>query len=209
MMRFAKITAAILLAAVLLASCGSELITLKYEDGLFVSARNGLSYLPAPITYEPASVGEPYARYEKGNATLCRIGDSDPTQWLAEDAGGGVSTVFYSSSITLPDLAALGAEKIVICDSDVITVGIAEITDAALIAEIVKCFTEGENAVWPLIDSAARYELKFFSPAWPQICINLIWGSFPEGKFLYDRGSGRCVEIGGLLDAYLLTEAEK
>lgn len=201
-----KFIAALLTSAFLLSGCGSGLISLEYEDGCFVNSRRGLSYQPASAAYEPALTGEPYAYYKKGDVTFCAIGDNDPALWLAEDVSG-VAAVLYSDTITLPTLAEFGAEKIIVCDSDAITVGIAEVTDPALIAQIVESFTSGEGAEWPLVGADARYDLKFSSSAWPQFMINLVWGSFPEGNFLYDRASGRCVEIGNLLDSVFRTEA--
>ncbi len=190
-----------LLAAALLCGCGGGLVTLKYEDGLFVNKNKNCSYVPAEITYEPTQMGEAYAYYKKGDLTLYAIGDHDPALWLTEAYAGGATTVFHDESITLPTLAEFGTEKILVCDTDIKTVVVYEITDAAMIAETVRLFTEGETCEWPLIDSTLRFELKFASAAWPQIHINLIYGEFPEGNFLYERASGRCVRIDGHFDA--------
>lgn len=202
-MKKTKLAAAILSLA-LLSGCGSgsSLVTLEYEGGLFQNKKQDLSYLPADIGYEPTSVGEAYAYYKKGDLTLYAIGGQDPTLWLTESYAGGATTVFYSDSIQLPTLATLGAEKIIVCQSENITIGVMEITDAATVAETVSRFTEGEKAEWPLVGSTLNYEMKFYSSDWPQIYINLIYGEFAEGCFLYDRASGRAVEVGDLFASY-------
>ena len=189
-----------LLTAALLCSCGGGLVTLQYEDGLFVNKGKDCAYIPADITYEPTEMGEAYAYYKKADLTLYTIGDNDPALWLTEAYAGGATTVFHDESITLPTLAEFGAEKILVCTSERKTVVNYEITDAAMIAETVRLFTEGEACEWPLIDSSLRFEFKFASSAWPQIHYNLIYGEFPEGDFLYERASGRCVRVDGVFD---------
>lgn len=190
----------------MLSACGSDLVTLKYEDGLFVNEKQGLSYVPAEITYEPTAMGDAYACYTSGGITLYAIGENDPTLWLTENYAGGATTVFHDDSITLPTLGELGAEKIIVCASENVTIGVLEITDEADIAAVTAAFENGEEAEWPLIGSTLRYDLKFYSSAWPQIYMNLIYGEFPEGNFLYERASGRCVEAGDLLDEYFHPE---
>jgi len=194
---------AAVLASLLLSSCGGDgLVPLKYEDGLFVNGSRDLSYVPAEINYEPTEMGEAYAYYKHGNITLYAIGENDPALWLTENYAGGATTVFHDDSITLPTLAELNAEKIIVCLSADVNVAIMDITEADTIRAVTDLFAGGEECDWPLVDGTLRYDLKFYSSAWPQIYMNLIYGEFPEGKFLYERASGRCVEVGDLLDGY-------
>lgn len=190
-----------------LAGC-DNLVPLQYQDGRFVNRAGTLAYLPANGTYEPTEQGDAYAYYKKGDITLYTIGRNDPALWLTEQYAGGATTVFYAESIALPALDELDAEKIIVCISDVKTVGICEITDKALIDQTVALFTEGEACEWPLVGSVLLYDLKFYSSDWPQIYMNLIYGEFEEGTFLYERATKRCVEIGGLLDSYIHPENE-
>ena len=196
---FKRLFAAALAAAALTASLAgcSKTVQLRYKDGVFTSGK--LSYVPASGTYEPTSQGDEYAYYKNGNITLYAIGKNDPTLWLTENYAGGATTVFHAPSITLPTLSELNAEKILVCSSDVTTVAVCEITDKALIDRLVQTFTEGEACEWPLVGATLDYELKFYSSAWPQIYMNLIYGEFEEGVFVYERATRRCVEIGDLL----------
>lgn len=204
--KFSAALAAIVLSCSL-AGCGG-LLQLRYEDGRFVSSSGEFSYVPANGTYEPTEQGEEYAYYKKGKITLYTIGKNDPSLWLTEKYAGGATTVFHAPSITLPSLTELNAEKILVCRSGETTVGICEITDKELIDRLVQIFTENEPCEWPLIGSQLEYELKFYSSDWPQIYMNLIYGEFEEGVFLYERATRRCVEIGELLSAYIHPENE-
>ncbi len=198
-----RTAAAFFLAAFLLTACsGDGLVTLKYENGQFVNIGQGLCYVPAEINYEPTAMGEAYAYYKNGDITLYTIGDNDPALWLTENYAGGATTVFHADSITLPTLTELQAEKIIVCLSADVNVAIMDITDAETIRAVTELFTSGEECEWPLVDGILRYDLKFASSRWPQIYMALIYGEFPEGKFLYERASGRCVEVGDLLDPY-------
>lgn len=207
-MKLCRILPAVLVS-LMLASCGGEdLVTLKYENGLFVNKSRDLSYIPASIHYEPTAMGDAFAYYKNGDITLYAIGDHDPALWLTENYAGGATTVFYDDSITLPTLTTLNAEKIIVCLSAEVNVAIMDITDADLIRAVTELFETGEECEWPLVDGTLRYDLKFASSAWPQIYMNLIYGEFPEGKFLYERASGRCVEVGDLLDPWLHPDTE-
>jgi len=198
----------VLILGGMLAACGDGLVSLSYEDGKFVNNAKKLSYVPAPVSYEPTYVGEPYAYYKKGDITMYAIGKSDPKLWLTESYAGAATTVFYSDTITLPTLADFGADTIHVCISENLVFEVCTIDDAATIGAVVDCFLNGEKADWPVTGAEVTYDMKFSSADWPEIYINLIYGVFPEGNFLYDRGTKRCVETGDLLDAYLgaLTE---
>ena len=196
-----------LTAAALLIGCTgcSDTVQLRYKDGVFTSGR--LSYVPASGTYEPTAQGDEYAYYKNGNITLYTIGKYDPTLWLTENYAGGATTVFHAPSITLPTLSELNAEKILVCTSDVTTVAVGEITDKELIDRLVQTFTEEDGSEWPLVGATLEYDLKFYSSAWPQIYMNLIYGEFEEGIFVYERATRRCVEIGDLLSGELHPDA--
>ncbi len=196
----------LILCLFLLAACGDGLVSLRYEDGRFLGGEH--PYIPASGTYEPTAVGEPYAYYKRADITLYAIGSEDPTLWLTEAYNGGATTVFYADTIALPGWEEFSPDRLVVCVSDTVTFGVCEITDPAAVAEILDAFLHGEAAEWPLIDSVERYELKFASAAWPQFYMNLIYGEFPEGIFLYERATRRAVEIGDLMEKYLHPDAE-
>ena len=193
----------VLLTALLL-SCSASLVNLTYEDGLMQNKRLRLAYYPAPTNYEPVSVGEPYAYYKKSDMTLYEIKGLDPKEWLTQAYAGSATTIFYAKDISLPTLREMEPSKIIICMSDEITYGLATVTEQELIDSLIATFENGEYEEWPLVDSIQIYELKFYSEEkYPHLYYNLIYGEFPEGKFLYDRNTKRSVQIGEALAGYI------
>lgn len=200
-----RISAALCVFGMLLslAACNGGLVTLQYEEGKFVNRAAGLSYIAAPVSYEPTVVGEPYAYYKAMDLTLYTVGDSDPTLWLTQENAGELTTVFYSETITLPTLADFQANAIHVCESDYYTFEVVCIDDAARVESVVTLFETGEETTLPEGASLLHYDMKFASPAWPQIYINLNYYEFESGNYLYNRNTKRCVEIGDLLEDIL------
>ena len=199
---FAVLAAAALLLTAL-ASCRGDLVTLTYEDGQLVNKRAKLAYTPAPLNYEPASVGEEYAYYKKADMTLYEIVGLDPREWLTEEYAGTATTIFYGEGITLPTLRGMDPDRFYLCISASRTISLATVEDAEIIAALLDLYENGEQTEYPLACSVANYELKFHSEEYPNLDYNLTLGVFPEGNFLYDRQSRRSVEIGSLLDAWI------
>ena len=152
-MRLLRIAAALLLAVCLLGGCGDGLVTLNYENGRMKSGK--LVYIPASTTYEPTAVGEAYAYYKRANLTLYAIGSEDPTLWLTEAYAGGATTIFHAESITLPTWEELSPERMLVCQSDLLTVCLFEVTDAEVISAVLDAFLHGEAAERPTEKSGA------------------------------------------------------
>ena len=200
-MRKISLALALLLCVSVLAGCGGDsLANFKHKNGKYTVGKD--VYVPSGLLYEPTSVGEAYAFYKRGNVTLYRIGDNDPSLWLTEEYVSGMTTVFHSESITLPDLPQLGAEKVIVCQSDAVTVALCEITDEAVLAALIDLYVNGAEADMPVTDADAEYELKFYSSAWPQIYINLGCLVYGEDMYLYDATARRGVALGDLLAPY-------
>ena len=190
----------LLLSLLLLVSCGGS-VKLTYENGQLINKSKGLAYSPAPLNYEPAAIGEEYAVYGKTATPLFEIIGLDPKEWLTEANTGTTTTVFYGTGVTLPTLREMDPDEVFVCINGVITYAQATVRDKTAIGAMIDLFENGEQVDWPLTDSVRIYELKFHSTeGWPCIYYNLTFGEFPEGKFLYDRQTKRCVEIGDLLD---------
>lgn len=189
--------------SVLLVSCGDGLVSLKYDEGKFVNPSENLSYLPAPVSYEPVAVGEAYAYYKKGDITMYAIPGTDPALWLTEEYADSATTVFYSEGISLPALSEFGADTVYVCVSEERTYAAFTIRDDDTIASLVDFYVNGETADVPSGDPIEVYDLKFSSPDWPMIYISLEYEEYESGAFLYDRGTRRYMAIGDLLDGIL------
>lgn len=197
------------LALIILSSCSGSLVNLKYENGQMINKRLRLAYTPAPTNYEPVSVGEAYAYYEKSDMTLYEIKGLDPKDWLTQAYAGSATTIFYSDDSTLPTLAELEPNKIYVTEGDSVTISIVTVDDIDVINNVIDIFENGEYAEWPLINAYTTYELKFYSEEkYPHIYYNLTYGEFEEGIFLYDRNTKHSVIIGDALADFIPSAAE-
>lgn len=197
------------LAIIILSSCSGTLVNLKYENGQMINKRLKLAYTPAPTNYEPVSVGEAYAYYEKSDMTLYEIKGLDPKDWLTQAYAGSATTIFYSDDSTLPTLAELEPNKIYVTEGDSVTISIVTVDDIDVINNVIDIFENGEYAEWPLINAYTTYELKFYSEEkYPHIYYNLTYGEFEEGIFLYDRNTKHSVIIGDALADFIPSAVE-
>ena len=199
MKQFAKFAAAALAVLLLFASCSGP-VTLTYENGRLVHKGKKLSYQAAPLNYEPVAIGEEFAVYGKTKTPLYEIIGLDPKQWLTEANSGTTTTIFFGEGVTLPSLREMKPTEIYVCVNGSITYAEWIVRDSEVIGSMIDLFENGEQIDWPLAGSIRTYELKFYSPdLWPRLYYNLTFSEFPEGMFLYDRLTKRCVEIGNLL----------
>ncbi len=197
---FSKITAFLLLLLLALVSCSSS-VKLEYEEGQLVNKNKKLAYSPAPLNYEPVAIGEEYAVYGKTKTPLYEIIGLDPKEWLTEANTGTTTTIFYGDGVTLPTLREIDPDEIYVCLNGAVTFAQSTIKNKEAIDKLIDVFESGEQIDWPLTGAVRIYELKFHSTEnWDRLYYNLTFGEFPEGMFLYDRLTKRCVEIGSLLD---------
>ncbi len=208
-----KKTVAILMAAIVLAaglcSC-SHTVRLKFNDNGEIVGKGGLSYNYAPIGYEPTYQGEKWAYLEDEiGHDLYTIGDEDPEKWLTEEYTGATTMIFYSSDIDLPALAEMKPVTAYLCEQDENVYSISTIGDGGdgetgrqAIDKAVELLETGEKCMWPRTNSTATYQLKMYSPDWPAFYYNLVYTVCPDGNYLYDRVTEKCVEIGDILTAY-------
>jgi hypothetical protein len=195
------LASALLLSSLLIQGCSDgTLVKLNYTDDQFVNKGAKLCYNYAPLSYEPTAVGEAYAYCSDLDVTFCEIPGLDPKEWLTEEYAGAATTVLYSASLSLPTLSELDPEKMFVCLSGERVFSLATIEDEGAIDEIIRVFTEGEETVWPLMDSSLIYNLKFHSEKnAPGLYYNIVYGEFAEGNFLYEPSTGHCVEVGTLI----------
>lgn len=199
-MRKISLFLALLLCVCVLVSCGDSLASFKSKNGKYTVGKN--VYVPASLIYEPTHVGDAYAYYKRGNLTLYRIGEYDPALWLTEEYVSGLTTVFHAESITLPTLSELSAEKILVCQSEEITVGLFEIKKQDVIRALTDRYENGERVTLPVTGADTEYELKFYSSEWPQIYMNISCFRYGEDMYLYDATTRRGIAVGDLLGGY-------
>lgn len=200
-----SLAAAALALMLALTACGKESTPLlTAEDGVYRNEEAGLAYVIAPLCYEPQAVGEAYAHFKSGSMTitLYEVSDLDPKLWLTEEYSG-VSFMMVSPGLELPDLAGFAPDTIHLCVQNNTVWEFATVTDQAEIDEVVRLFTEGEAVQYPVGTPDMHLRFKFSSPDYPGVYYNLVYADFGDARYLYDRQTKRCVEMGSLLRDYI------
>lgn len=204
---FSAAAVAIAAVAIYFALAGPTLglVKLKPEGGKYVDRSGGIAYVAADINYEPVAVGEPYAKI--GDTTLYEIKGLDPKQWLTEKYEG-VGAIYHSDKIELPGLGGWQANAVLVCETEVITVQKAEITDPADVEAIVKAATENPLDYEPseLVtqrESFKVYHLKFTSSVFEGLYYDILYLDNGKNAYFYDRSTKLYYDAGELLVKYL------
>ena len=82
-------------------------------------------------------IGDAYGYYKDMDMTICEIQGQDPTMWLTQENKGTATTVFYSTSLTLPTLAEMEPHTIYVCAGEEVTISVGTITDPTAIDAVV------------------------------------------------------------------------
>lgn len=201
--RVILLTAA-LLSLSLLCSCT---LSLAEQDGKLIDKKNGVTYLGAPICFEPSNIdSEVYARCKKLKIELYPITGQPTSEWLSEPYDG-IGGVWYADTITLPTLEEFDADELYICVESVITTALGVVTDKADIDAVADSFINGTPV--NIVNSGKSYKLKFASEKYPGIFYNLLYIVGDDGKnYIYDRSTKTCVEAGDVLAKYISGETQ-
>lgn len=201
-----KIITIILAAFVLLslASCSLRLNDLSYDKAAntFTNKSAGITYTNIPFCYEPAALGEEYAKWNTGeeNVIFYEIDGADPELWLAEEG----LTVFINTSEKLPTLRELAPTSVIVMVEDVLSVTLTVVDNSSDIEALIEAWENGKSVELPSAEPALSYSAKFASGEYPWLYYKLIYVEYSDGaRYLYDRESGRCVDAGEVIAAYL------
>ena len=187
----------------ILASCSSsDLVKLKYDNGNLIDEKNNITYINAPMCFEPiATEAEPCAETDSG-LQLYGIMGLDTSLWLSEKFEGIGSVYYAEGEIELPTLSEFGADGIMICIEETITTGLGAISDPDDIDSIIEAFETGERTT--IIPEGEVYKLKFSSSEYEGIYYNLVYIEADGGNnYIYDRSSKICADVGDVLLKYL------
>ncbi len=170
-------------------------LTYDAEKEALVEKNGNLSYLWAPISYEPAYVGDAFAEWD--GKYLYTVKNWNPEVLLTEEYGG-IGGLLYAESYTLPTLAEMGADKIFVCTATDATICILEIDEDAVIDDAVRYLQTGTPTDLPQ-SSNDTYYLKFHASKYEGIYYNIVYLAVGEDTdaqhYLYDRSTKQCVEI--------------
>lgn len=178
-------------------SC-DNLIRVTYKDGYYVDTVNNIKYFNASVSYEPVSVGAEYAKYN--DIVLYKIAGADPTQWMTE-AYEGIGSIFYAEDVALPTLSEMNPIAVYVCGSETKTISLSTVEDADVIAQLCSLIENGEQTEAGSYKNS--YYLKFSSEAYPFLYYSVVYIIGDNGgRYAYDRGTKKCVDIGYLLETY-------
>ena len=192
--------AALLVGAAAITSCEEKIkvdvhLTYDMERDALVEETLGLDYRFASVSYEPATITEPYADWE--DVILYTVKGWDPKVLLTEEYSG-IGGLLYAADQPLPEFADMNCNQIYVCTSSLSTVCLTTIDDAELVTEAVNQLTLGESIDLPE-DGHSTYHLKFHSDDYAGLYYNVLFIMRGEGEegdyFLYDRGTKKCVEV--------------
>lgn len=182
----------------LLSSC-SNLHKIEYDNGFYVDRSNGIKYISAPVSYEPVSVGEEYAKC--GDTILHRVPNVDPKLWLTEEYDG-IGALYYAQGVNFPSIGNFNTTVIHLCTSEILTIGIGSIEDDDVIAKIVDAVDNGDDVVPGEV--SVRYFLKFASDDYPWLYYSVVYFASSDGDhYIYDRSTKRTVSVGSLISDIL------
>ena len=172
----------------------------EQEGGWLLDKSTGIRYFEAPSDYEPVSyTRKPYGRL--GKRRFYPLTGQSPGQWLTEDVYG-ICSLLCAEGTVLPTLAEFEADTIHVCHDGETVTAIATITEAADVAAVTDAVLNGETAALPA-QSEAVYTLRFASGTYSWFYYNVVFVVTEEGNFYYDRGTGRAVPAGTLVETYI------
>lgn len=159
-----------------------------------------IRYTRAPMCYEPVTLATGYGQWD--DLILYRIENGDESQYLSLKYTG-MGDLFCTEDALLPDPTSTTFDKALICRQDAVTIAEGEITDGALLAELIDRFLHS-TPVTLQEDGQNNRRLKFTSAACPGIYYTLRYCEDSAGHaYLHDPSQNRTVEIGDLLDGYI------
>lgn len=182
---------AILLAALTLLLTSCALPALEHRNnGTFYNKKNDVSYLPAPATYKARTLvsGDKIARIpykEMDDTVLYAIENADTAKYLTDES----YQLYYSSTLTLPEVWEMQVDKINIVSTGSISYSTASITEAQDISEIIAAYQNGVHFSKDEIDVAmipTRYDLEFSSELYPAFYYTLTYWQFATDVLVYE-----------------------
>ncbi len=210
-----KIASLILLVSLLICSAalwscedGSGSFTeYTYADGKITSAE-GDAYIPAPMGFQPCSVGDKCA-VRDGVFDLYQVidagGNKVPTEeWMTEEYAGNATSVYYREGITLPAYYEIDYSVCYLCEEDVNVISLVTIKDREFIDSLIKTISGGSDKFNRLDDPVSSYTVKFHSDDFPALYYSIDYIVFEDCAYLYCIGTKQYAKVGtDLFDSYI------
>ena len=199
---FRKISALLLLVFVALSavSCGAPKLVL--EDGKIFDTKTDIYYTFAPNTYEAMAIANAiYAVWEQNGVEVAyhAIEGLSTNEYLVDEYG----YVICAEDKELPDLDGFEPTGALVCTNTEVAVSIGEIKEKSKLRALADLYMNGENVTFEntAVDTLS---IKFTSEKYPHLYFNLsVMIEEDDSVYLWNRDSGRYVNVGDLLDQYI------
>ena len=196
-----KISALVLLLFVMLAaiSCGPKLV---FEDGKILDTKTDVYYNFAPNTYEAIAIANAiYAVWEQNDVEVAyhAIEGLPTEEYLVDEYG----YVICAEGKELPDLDGFEPTGALVCTNAEAAVSIGDIKEKSTLNALVDLYINGKSVTFEntAVDTLS---IKFTSEKYPHLYFSLsVMIEEDESVYLWNRDSGRYVNVGGLLDQYI------
>lgn len=193
--------------ASLLCGCSKGPTIVDSSQGC-VDKDSGITYVHAPMCYEPVALGEQYGSLKVGDKityALHEIDGMDRARWLSTEVGD----VLYAEGTHLPTLTEMKPVRLRICMDGATVVEVLCMDDAKTVQAVAARYEEGDAVTKPSQSAPVQYTVRFVSEEYPGLYYTLTYLEYASSVeengvdygryFLYDRMSGRLSAVGSAI----------
>lgn len=182
----------LLLLSLLLVGCSSRFTV---TEGGYLDSQTERVYVPLSDSFEAVAGGKEVGVWEselyEDQLTFREIPDVDAARFLTDDFGN-----VYCADEQLPDPSKWNVKNIYVCNDGAVSMAVANITNADLIAAIRALWYEGEQTERPLSGLCVLRSLKMVSDDCPGIYYCVLYMEYDDGTaYLYERAIDRVVQL--------------
>ena len=174
--------AVVLVLSLCLSSCGAKL---KYKDGVYYCAKNGVSYKSVDIRYYSVTIGDKYATLkDMVDQDLYEMKDVSPERWLTTESGD----LFCAVDEKIPTLAEMGVDTVTICAvGNEATLALAEISNKDVVNYVLDAYLDGMALTYPdTYEVSESLMLRFWAEEYAWLYYNLSYVEFVTDVLVSD-----------------------
>ena len=177
--------AVVLVLSMCLSSCGA---TVRYKDGVYYCAKNGVSYKSVDLRYYSVTIGEKYATLKDAiEQELYEMKDISPERWLTTKDGD----LYCAVDEKIPTLSEMGVDTITICavGSEAV-LALAEVSNKDTVAYVLDAYLNGMALTYPdTYEVNESLMLRFWAEEYAWLYYNLSYVEFATDVLVSDYPS--------------------
>lgn len=177
--------AVVIVLSMCLSSCGA---TVRYKDGVYYCAKNGVSYKSVDLRYYSVTIGEKYATLKDAiEQELYEMKDISPERWLTTKDGD----LYCAVDEKIPTLSEMGVDTITICavGSEAV-LALAEVSNKDTVAYVLDAYLNGMALTYPdTYEVNESLMLRFWAEEYAWLYYNLSYVEFATDVLVSDYPS--------------------